>query len=183
MRDEQLAEWVRGARAGDRVAWAQLYVTLLPRILIEIRAIAPPSIDPEDVAEDAFVTLSEHLADLENDDGCVGYIRVIALNNLRRELARERQFVCLDEAPDIPAEDRSTRNLDGEEMLKAMTVGLSEKCQEVYQLMLVKGLSPDEAAKKLGVSLEVFWTRKRRTIVAMGEALLRYMGRDGPRQI
>lgn len=114
----------------------------------------------EDCTQDIFMKVwlrREALPEVENFGGWLHTVTRNTLVSAFRRLARER-LLQLPDAMDLPAQDRTIEDLLTQKehagLLQRALNTLSLRQRQVYQLVKEEGLSRDEAARQLGVSLD-----------------------------
>lgn len=150
---EEVLDWVRKARSGDREAIGALYLflraKLLPRLGQKVRRTC---ISAEDVLHDVILAFLERPDRLREANCFLNYETTAALRLLKRERGRQ-QYLCLDSRDlEKAVDDPSSRNLEAEEMLaRALTV-LDAKELQLFRILFIDGGDLAEAGRLLGIT-------------------------------
>lgn len=170
--DDQTAETalVRAAKAGDAEALEQLFLRCAPDLTRWVSRVVLGSDDAQDIVQDAFVAAFDQLRSLKQPEAFRGWLRTIALTQIRRRFRRQRllrrlgfahvesveleSIVSADAPPEVVAEVRQVaallRELPADEGLALV-------------LRRVEGYRLEEIAEQLNLSLA---TVKRRLAAA-----------------
>jgi len=185
---------VESARAGDFTAFEGLVARHERRLFAVAYRILGNRHDAEEVVQQTFLTVVEHLAEFRGDARFGTWLARIATNHalalLRRRSVRETlplredapadsyadlphpQFIAQwSETPDEIASRRETRRLLDEAMQS-----LDEKYRLVFVLRDVQGLSTAETAEALGISQANVKVRLLRARLMLRERLTRVFG-------
>jgi len=180
---------VRAAKAGDLSAFEQL-VKLYDRNVFRIaQHITQNREDAEDVVQDAFLKAFENLEQFHEQSKFYTWLVRIAVNEALMKLRRRRtgRMVSLDE--DIQTEeDAIPREVadwapnpeqmysQGElrEILAKTIQGLPPSFRTVFVLRDVEGLSTEETAEALELSIPAIKSRLLRARLQLRERLNRY---------
>jgi RNA polymerase sigma-70 factor (ECF subfamily) len=122
---DRIDEIVAAAQAGDREAFASLVVELYPQLAGFLAFHAPTPELMDEIVQATFVTAFEKLGEYEPRGSFAGWLKGIARNLLRRELARRSRLDAISGsdlsaiegllADAALAELEATRQDDGEE--------------------------------------------------------------------
>jgi len=165
--DEELASM---ARDGDRLAFDALCDRYLPVVYNRLRALLPPEA-VDDVTQEVFVAAVQAIRRYRAKATFRTWISAIARHKVAdfyRARGRQPQTVELD--PEI--NDVADHSAWQEQLLVRMALQrLPEQYQEVLLLRFAEGLSFQDVADALGISLEATKSRYRRAMAAIAEAL------------
>ena len=147
------AELVARCRAGDQAAWNELVERFSRYVYaIAIQAFRLPSHDAEDVFQEVFARVYQHLDRLRSDEAIRPWI-----GQLTRRLCIDR---LREGAREQPVDDAELEPADLEETLsqldEAMTVregldALGEPCREILDRFFVR----DESYRTIGDQMEI----------------------------
>lgn len=161
-------ELVRRAAAGEREAFAAIYVRYRAPVFRFARLMTGSATIAEDVTQEAFVILMRGLQHYDGQRaGLATYLYGVARNLTRNRLRRDRRLVTLDAAtadetigPDDPfaAAARSQRITQ----LRRIIVALPSRYREVVILYDVHGLSYAETADALAIPVGTVRSRLSR---------------------
>jgi RNA polymerase sigma-70 factor (ECF subfamily) len=194
---EELA-LVHAAKAGDMGAFEELVRRYDRNVFRIAQHITQNREDAEDVVQDAFLKAYQNLAKFQENSKFYTWLVRIAVNEALMKLRRRRpgQMVSLDE--DIKTEDDSIpREVadwspnpeqlydQGElrEILTKTIQGLPAGFRTVFVLRDVEGLSTEETAEALGLSVPAVKSRLLRARLQLRDRLTKYFrsrqGGDG----
>jgi outer membrane protein len=176
---------VRAAKGGSQTAFAQLVERYEERVLRLARSVAPNQEDAEEIAQDGFAQAFKNLSEFRGDSRFYTWLVRITINAGLTKLRRHRvQVVSIDDeveredgAPPCEIEDcRPTpeRWYLQQELQKILATSmgqLSPGHRAVFQLREVEGLSTEETARELDLSLAAVKTRLRRARLQMRRSL------------
>lgn len=180
---------VRAAKAGDITAFEQLVKRYDRNIFRIAQHITHNREDAEDVVQDAFLKAYENLAQFQEQSKFYTWLVRIAVNESLMKLRRRRgdKIVSLDQ--DIETEeDTMPREIadwapnpaqifDQEqlrEILGKTIQGLPPSFRTVFVLRDVEGLSTEETAEALGLSIPAVKSRLLRARLQLRERLNKY---------
>ena len=82
-KDEELAELVTSAQAGDQASLDRLLARLQPTVMRRCSRFLPHHADAEEAAQDALLSISTHLHEYAGRGSFLGWVTVIASNAAR----------------------------------------------------------------------------------------------------
>jgi RNA polymerase sigma-70 factor (ECF subfamily) len=183
---------VARAKKGDTAAFEQLVRQYERQIFRVAQHITQNREDAEDIAQDAFLKAYEKLEQFQGNSKFYTWLVRIAVNESLMRLRKRRtgKMVSIDE--DIETEEGSVpRDLadwapDPEqnynqaelgEILRKTIQGLPQGFRIVFVLRDVEGLSTEETAETLGLSIPAVKSRLLRARLQLRERLSRYFRR------
>jgi len=160
----------------DREALAVLYSKYYPAVKLYIASHIGSSIDVEDLAGNVFLSLCEAKGRYDVGRSAEGYLLGIAKNTIRRYRRREKKSarttliratenVSLNSV--IQQRQEPGKQVQAGEFKRALgriVIVLPPKTREAIILRFILGLSPQEAAEKVGCSTHTFCQRIREGI-------------------
>jgi RNA polymerase sigma-70 factor (ECF subfamily) len=185
------------ARAGDFAAFEELVGRFQPRVYGLALRILGGSHDAEDVVQQTFLSLIEHLGDFRGESAVAAWVLRIAANHALKLLRKRRGLPTVpladsDEtfadvphpqyiAPwrDDPA-DLAARH-ETRELIDRALAGLDAKYRAVFVLRDVEGFSVKETAELLDISEPNVKVRLLRARLALRELLTRELGDESAR--
>ena len=196
MASDREVDWelLQKARAGDFSAFEALVARYERRVFGLARRIVGNQHDAEEVAQQTFITLLEHLHDFRGDSAFATWLLRIASNHalalLRREAVRAAAPLADDTRhdgesdPPFPvfiAEWRDTPDqilgrAETGRILKEALDQLDEKYRLTFLLRDVEGLSTAETAEALGITESNVKVRLLRARLMLREKLTRIFG-------
>jgi len=180
---------VQAARAGDLEAFGQL-VKLYDRNVFRIaQHITHNEEDAQDVVQDAFLKAYQNLEQFQGNSKFYTWLVRIAVNEALMKLRRRRndRTVSLDE--DVETEEGSIprevadwapnpeqlyKQAELSDILKKTIQGLAPGFRTVFVLRDVEGMSTEETAEMLGLSVPAVKSRLLRARLQLRERLARY---------
>lgn len=198
--DDDLA-LVRRAREGDFAAFEALVGRYEQRIYGLARRIVGQVQDAEEVVQQTFLSVIEHLKGFREEALFSTWLTRIATNHalgLLRKRARQRTVPLADDRSedadrDVPhpeyiaqwretPEELASRH-ETRELLDEAVQQLDEKYRLVFLLRDVEGLSTNEAAETLGISPANVKVRLLRARLMLRERLTRQFGDEATRVV
>jgi RNA polymerase sigma-70 factor (ECF subfamily) len=146
------------ARDTDGLDPATLWASFRPPLRGFLARRVPPGVDPDDLVQDVFLRVIQHLGSLRSADRPEAWLFQIARNALRDSLrARLRRDGRTDALEvDLPAEVDVTADEAAEAELAPCLTGMVERLAEPYRtaitLTSLRGMTQADAARQLGVS-------------------------------
>ncbi len=172
-------EVVRRVVAGERELFELLVRRYNQRVYRAVRAVLRNADDTEDVMQQAYVSAYRALHQFEGRSSFATWLTKIAL---REAAARNRKTVSHEENPmnefPEPGPDPETRAVAADLMqhVEAEVAALPETYRSVLLLREVEGLSTEETAACLDLSIDAVKTRLHRARTMLRDALYRRAG-------
>jgi RNA polymerase sigma-70 factor, ECF subfamily len=141
-----MAELVEAARAGDRVAFGELYVRFA-RTVHGILLARGPGADVDDLVQDVFVIALQRLRTLRDAKAFGGWIAAIARNRAADQWRRAPQTTELTDEVAAVHGDRT----DALAVLAVIRT-LPDAYRETLVLRLVEGMTGPEIAARTGLT-------------------------------
>ena len=180
---------VRAAKAGDISAYEQLVRRYDRNVFRIAQHITHNREDAEDVVQDAFLKAYQNLGQFQGQSKFYTWLVRIAVNEALMRLRRRRpeRMVSLDE--DVKTEDDSVprevadwspnpeqqySQAELKDILTRTIQGLPPSFRTVFVLRDVEGLSTEEAAEALDLSIPAVKSRLLRARLQLRERLSRY---------
>jgi len=187
------AALVARAKAGDQDAFNELILHYDRRVFRMAKQITENDDDAEDVLQETFLKAYTHLNDFQGNSKFYTWLVRIAVNESLMRLRKRRtgRMVSIDE--DVETEEGSMpRDLaewrpDPEmmygqselaEILRKTIQGLPPGFRVVFVLRDVEGLSTEETAETLGLSVPAVKSRLLRARLQLRERLSRYFRKN-----
>ena len=191
-------ELVQAAQRGDKRAFAQLVEKYEQRIYNLARKMMHDQQDAEDVLQETFINVYRHLNDFHGASSFSTWLYRIATNaSLMKLRGRKEVTISLDE----PVESDNGENampreivdwgvtpeealLNGEvrARMDAAVTALPESLRTVFVLRDIEGLSVQETADVLSISVPNVKTRLHRARMTLRENLSAYFKTHSPRE-
>jgi RNA polymerase sigma-70 factor (ECF subfamily) len=176
-------ELVRRSASGDRAAFAALVERHGDALYRFARRVAAPGVDPEDALQDGLLAAWRGAGTFRGEASVRSWLFQVVLHASRRRSRRRAgepaRHDALEDAADVAAGDpRADERLAARETgaaLERALASLSPPAAEVLLLRDVEGLSGEETAAVLGVTVAAMKTRLHRArldLKARVEALL-----------
>jgi RNA polymerase sigma-70 factor (ECF subfamily) len=193
-------ELVRRARSGDFAAFEALVGRFQDRVYALARRIVGEPHDAEDVTQQTFLSLVEHLHDFRGESTVAAWVLRIAANHALKLLRKRRGLPTVPLAdPGEPQEGyadaphpefiapwrEDPADLAGRrevrELIDRALTELDDKYRAVFVLRDVEGFSVKETAELLGLSEANVKVRLLRARLALREKLTRVLGDEAAR--
>jgi RNA polymerase sigma-70 factor (ECF subfamily) len=185
---------VAQAREGDTHAFGELVRRYETKIFRLAQHITQNREDAEDVLQETFLKAYEHLDQFQGNSKFYTWVVRIAVNQALMKLRRRKtdKSVSLDETIDTgedtivreiaawgenPEEQFSREELG--ELLETAIDGLEPPYRSVFALRDIEGLSTEETAEALGLSVPAVKSRLLRARLQLREKLTRQFKRKG----
>ncbi len=166
------------ARAGDRAALEALLLAVAPQVArFGRRVCGRSSADTDDALQDALLSIARNLASFEGRSSFSSWVFALVRSacSHRRRGAAARPHESLDSAVALvdpaPDPEASAERTELRRAIEAALDGLGEEQREVIALRDVEGLSAEEAAAALGLSVPALKSRLHRARAALRAAL------------
>jgi RNA polymerase sigma factor (sigma-70 family) len=162
-------ELVERARSGDRPALEQLLATCLP----DLRRYARRNCDSDDVEEavqDALWILYRNVSGLKSVAAFAGWLFQVVRRVCLRYTKRRRAHLSLEDLPVAFERDASADDPELRARLSCIISKLPRAYREAIILKDIQGLSAEQMAFDLGVSLEAAKSRLHRARAMVREA-------------
>ena len=188
------SELVSQSRNGDRAAFTELVNRYAAKVFRLARHITKNDHDAEDVLQEAFLKAYSRLDQFQGNSRFYTWLVRIAVNEALMKLrrAKTRKTVSLDqelesEDGSLPRETASEEEspeerygrLETREYLTQAIDSLSEAYRSVFVLRDIEGLSTEETAEMLDLSVSAVKSRLLRARLQLREKLKRHLGRNG----
>lgn len=131
----------------------------------------------EELAQDVFLSLHEHLAELESAEHVLFWLRRVTSNRALDEARRRqrRPMVSLENAPE-PVAVSSTGDPMLGTALKKLIAALPEKSRAIVVLRYQEDMDPTEIAKALGIPVGTVKSQLQRALALLRGKLSRVTG-------
>jgi RNA polymerase sigma-70 factor (ECF subfamily) len=193
-------ELVRRAQAGEFAAFEELVGRFQDRVYALAYRVVGESHDAEDVAQQTFLSLVEHLRDFRGESAVAGWVLRIATNHALKLLRKRRGLptVSLADTGD-PEESFATvphpefiapwrddpadlvQRREVRDLIDRALADLDDKYRVVFVLRDVEGFSTRETADVLGLTEAAVKVRLLRARLALRERLTRVLGDESAR--
>ncbi len=185
---------VRAAQEGDQASFRELVTRYEGKVYrLALKMVRDPQ-DAEDVLQETFISVYRHLDTFRGDSAFATWIFRIATNASLMKLRSAKPTVSLDEPSDAEEEvfpreladwsgapDEMLLNGEIRAQMDAALTQLPETLRAVFVLRDVQGLSIEETARVLDISIPNVKTRLHRARFALREKLACYFAERRPR--
>lgn len=195
--EERDRELVRLAKKGDTDAFGKLMLEYQNKIYRLARRMTETDEDAEDVLQEAFIKAFKSLAGFKGKSKFSTWLYRITVNLALMKLRRRKiDAVSLDE-PMVTEEGAVQREIEDEavgpleeliesesmEVLDAAIEELPQAYRAVFVLRHVEGLSTEETARIVGISVPAVKSRLHRTRLLLREKLIGHLKNQTNRRI
>lgn len=198
MADRPESQLIKDSRNGNTEAIAELFRRHYPLSIRVARRVLPGRDESSDAVQSAYLSAFRNFDSFRGDSSFKTWITRIVINQclmLVRNSSRPRHFVSLDASistfgPAVvrdkaPTPEDRVQNTEVRKMLIETIARLPRRLRETFTLRAVSGLSIEETAKALGLTVPATKTRLFRARSFMRSALRNTSGRAngtlGPR--
>jgi RNA polymerase sigma-70 factor (ECF subfamily) len=177
---------IRGARAGDQDAFAELVVMHADRVFGALRRFGLDASEADDVAQEVFLRAWGGLARFEERAQLSTWLYRIAFNEAQRHLSRrapprveldpdrDDAVVSLPDAPHLGPEAQALDH-EFQQTLEQALAQLPDEWRAAVVLRDIEGLSTQEAAQVVGARQAAFKSRLHRGRMQLGALLEPYL--------
>ena len=139
--------------------------------LLRDRAVA------EELAQDVFLSLYQHLAEMDSADHVLFWLRRVTTNRALDEARRRqrRPMLSLENAPE-PAAASAEGDPLRDTSLRKLVAALPEKARGIVVLRYQEDLDPAEIARILGIPIGTVKSQLQRALALLREKLSRVAG-------
>jgi RNA polymerase sigma-70 factor (ECF subfamily) len=188
------SELLTALRAGDPLALAALFDAHADKLYRLALSLLRDPVEAEDIVQETFVKLMTRLEQFEGRARLETWLYRVAYNASLDRLRRKRSDPLPDDEPEADAEsvpmpqsfvdwsatpEAALLGAEAGAALEAAIQQLPESLRAVFLLRDVEGLSTEEAAEALGLSVAATKVRLHRARLALRERLAGYFGHSG----
>ncbi len=185
---------LRRAKTGDFSAFQQLVNKLQPRVFGLAFRILKQTQDAEDVTQQTFLALIEHIADFREESSVATWVLKIATNYALKILRKQRSVKMVTMTDRVPEENYSdiphpefiapwsqtaeeiVQQAEVQAELEKALLELDDKYRLVFTLRDIEGLSVRETAQALELTESTVKVRLLRARLALRERLTKKFG-------
>ena len=153
--DTREADWIEGAKRGERRSQKAIYDMLSAKMMAVCMRYMGDKDSAEDVLQDGFVTLFSKIDSYSGAGSFEGWARKIFVNTALMSLRKKdalKDSEDVDAARGIVSEEPSAIQKIGYKDLIAMIAALPPGFRTVFNMYVLEGYSHKEIAKELGIS-------------------------------
>lgn len=186
------AQLVAAAKSGDLAAFDQLVSRYERKIFRLTMNITQNREDAEDAMQEAFLKAYEHLRAFQGDSRFYTWLVRIAVNQALMKLRKRRpNQVSLDQSADTgedewfreladwgPSPEQRYAQTELREILSNAIGQLEPDYRTIFVLRDVEGISTEEAAQLIGISVPATKTRLLRARLKLRQRLNNFFGRS-----
>ncbi|MCE7002354.1 sigma-70 family RNA polymerase sigma factor [Kibdelosporangium philippinense] len=185
--DFEITPLVVAAAGGDQAAWGEIVSRFSPLLVSVIRGFRLTPSEIEDIAQEVWLRLVEHLGDLKEPRALPKWIITIARRVALRYVQRKRETQPLEPDWQQPADDDNADPATGllrQERQEAVLAGLAELPAKHRELLLLLVADPPlsyvEIAKRLDLPVGSIGPTRARALERLRKtaAMGTYQGND-----
>jgi RNA polymerase sigma factor (sigma-70 family) len=147
-------ELVQGCIAGNRAMQKMLYDLYAKKMMAVCLRYSKTSFEAEDVMQEAFIKVFEHIKNFKRECPLEFWIRKIMVNTAlkqHRKMMHVSSLAETDKLQDIPEEEFIISTYNYEDLLR-MVQSLAPRYQLIFNLYAIEGYSHKEIAEMLDIS-------------------------------
>jgi len=163
---------------GDQHAFNEIFSLLYQRITYMVVRMVGDEEDAKDILAEVFIKLWDKRTDFHSLSAMKSFLYIAARNRAldflkikkRRQTSKNSYAYWVDHPEEV-----STLVLNAElvAQLEREIQALPAKCREIVQLAYYEGLSSEQIARRLGISLQTVWNQKTTAMKRLRAAFLR----------
>ena len=171
-------ELLRRMGEGDQHAFNEIFSLLYQRITYMVVRMVGDEEDAKDILAEVFIKLWDKRTDFHSLSAMKSFLYIAARNRAldflkikkRRQTSKNSYAYWVDHPEEV-----STLVLNAElvAQLEREIQALPAKCREIVQLAYYEGLSSEQIARRLGISLQTVWNQKTTAMKRLRAAFLR----------
>ena len=149
------AEWIEGAKSGDRRSQKAIYDLLSGKMYAVCLRYMGDRESAEDILQDGFVTLFSKLDSYSGEGSFEGWARKIFVNTALMSLRKKdalKGSEDVDAAYNITTDDPTALDRIGYKDLLKMIAELPPGFRTVFNMYVIEGYSHKEIGEELGIS-------------------------------
>ncbi len=150
-----IQELVTGCQQRNRLAQKQLYDVFGGKLFAICMRYTKNRSDAEDVLQESFIKIYEHISSFRNDSPVEFWMRAIVVNTALNHLRKEKywkEFGNIEEYENGIADSNVTLANFQHQQLLEMIQELPPGCQTIFNLFAIEGYRHNEIAEKLGIT-------------------------------
>jgi RNA polymerase sigma factor (sigma-70 family) len=148
-------ELINGCRTGDRSAQKRLYDVFGGKMYAISMRYTKDREDAQDVLQDAFIKVYEHIHNFRGDSPLEFWIRSIVVNTALKHLKKKKNLVDIDDVHptdfDVQTADQAIAGFQWQQLMEFIQE-LPHGCQTVFNLFAIEGYKHHEIAEMLNIS-------------------------------
>ncbi|TPE44869.1 RNA polymerase sigma factor [Pontibacter mangrovi] len=145
---------IEGCIAGKRDMQRLLYDLYAKKMMVVCLRYAPTTFEAEDIMQDAFIKVFNHIQNFKKDCPLEFWIRRIMINTALKHLRSKQLLTVSHEAEEVANLSSDDVNLTGYTMdeLLSMIQSLAPRYRMVFNLYAIEGYNHKEIGEMLGIS-------------------------------
>lgn len=150
-----IQELVTGCQQRNRLAQKQLYDVFGGKLFSICMRYTKNRSDAEDVLQESFIKIFEHIGSFRNDSPVEYWMRAIVVNTSLNHLRQQKywkEFEDIDTYENGIVDSNVTLANFQHQQLLEMIQELPPGCQTVFNLFAIEGYPHKEIAEKLGIT-------------------------------
>lgn len=148
-------ELINGCRNRDRTAQKRLYDAFAGKMFAVSMRYTKDRDDAQDVLQDAFIKIYEHIHSFRGDSPLEFWIRSIVVNTALKHLKKKKNLVDIDDVyqTDLGMEtaEQAISGFQWQQLM-AFIHELPQGCQTIFNLFAIEGYKHHEIAEMLNIS-------------------------------
>ncbi|WP_225986535.1 RNA polymerase sigma factor [Rufibacter sp. LB8] len=169
------ADLIKGVVAGKREAQHLLYQAYAGKMLAVSRRYAHTDFEAEDILQDAFLKVFQHVGKFKQECPLEFWIKRIVINTALKHQRANRHLTVTEQEEETweDAGDQGLENQYGYEELLQLVRSLPPRYQAVFNLYAIEGFSHKEIGVMLDITESTSKSQYSRARASLRQALMR----------
>lgn len=161
----------------SKAEFEKLFREFFPAMMTFCRKYLPDEDDACEVVQGVFINLWEKRASLDTSESLKSYL-FKSVHNRSLNLLRDRKKFSDDVMPEQGGEldvSEQMEQMELEDRIRDVIASLPERCREVFELSRFEGLTYQEIAGKLDISVKTVENQMSKALRILREKLAQYL--------
>ena len=161
----------------DNRAFEELFREYFPSLMAFSRRILGNEDDAREVVHQVFINLWEKRSEIDLTTSLKSYL-FTSVNNRSLNVIRDRKKFSSEEVPERAGEwdvSAEIESMELEEKIRGAIDALPEKCREIFELNRFDGLTYNEIAKQLDISVKTVENQISKALKILREKVALYL--------
>jgi len=167
---------------GDTLAIKRVYELHFKPLCFFAERITGTKEDAEDLVTESFLKMLNQREDFQNLSNVKSFLYLVTKNAAINFIkSRGRQNAAKQQISYLTASGEEIEDAIGDEVTRAQVLqqiheeieNLPERCRQIFKLLYLQGLSPEEISRQLKISAQTVYTQKARAVQLLKNELLK----------